>query len=71
MNWPIAEVARMSGVTARTLRHYDEAPGKRGSPSLSGFPLRPSAPEAPPALPTPRRPAVRRSVRRPVRSRAL
>ncbi|MEV6974519.1 MerR family transcriptional regulator [Kitasatospora sp. NPDC093806] len=22
--WPIAEVARMSGVTARTLRHYDE-----------------------------------------------
>ncbi|MGQ4390456.1 MerR family transcriptional regulator [Streptomyces sp. SAS_270] len=24
MNWPIAEVARMSGVTARTLRHYDE-----------------------------------------------
>ncbi|GGX79081.1 MerR family transcriptional regulator [Streptomyces anandii] len=24
MNWPIAEVARMSGVTSRTLRHYDE-----------------------------------------------
>ncbi|MFF7357349.1 MerR family transcriptional regulator [Streptomyces filipinensis] len=24
MHWPIAEVARMSGVTARTLRHYDE-----------------------------------------------
>src|SRR6478735_9796685 len=24
MTWPIAEVARMSGVTARTLRHYDE-----------------------------------------------
>ncbi|MFD5141042.1 MerR family transcriptional regulator [Streptomyces sp. NPDC058378] len=24
MSWPIAEVARMSGVTARTLRHYDE-----------------------------------------------
>lgn len=24
MEWPIAEVARMSGVTARTLRHYDE-----------------------------------------------
>ncbi|MCC2274356.1 MerR family transcriptional regulator [Streptomyces sp. ET3-23] len=24
MGWPIAEVARMSGVTARTLRHYDE-----------------------------------------------
>lgn len=24
MDWPIAEVARMSGVTARTLRHYDE-----------------------------------------------
>ncbi|MEU9464167.1 MULTISPECIES: MerR family transcriptional regulator [unclassified Streptomyces] len=24
MVWPIAEVARMSGVTARTLRHYDE-----------------------------------------------
>ncbi|MEU4205155.1 MerR family transcriptional regulator [Streptomyces sp. NPDC045470] len=24
MAWPIAEVARMSGVTARTLRHYDE-----------------------------------------------
>ncbi|MEU5656768.1 MerR family transcriptional regulator [Streptomyces sp. NPDC047737] len=24
MQWPIAEVARMSGVTARTLRHYDE-----------------------------------------------
>jgi DNA-binding transcriptional MerR regulator len=23
MDWPIAEVARMSGVTARTLRHYD------------------------------------------------
>ncbi|MER7704597.1 MerR family transcriptional regulator [Kitasatospora sp. NPDC097605] len=23
-SWPIAEVARMSGVTARTLRHYDE-----------------------------------------------
>src|SRR4051812_9372146 len=23
MSWPIAEVARMSGVTARTLRHYD------------------------------------------------
>ncbi|MET9052364.1 MerR family transcriptional regulator [Streptomyces bacillaris] len=23
-DWPIAEVARMSGVTARTLRHYDE-----------------------------------------------
>lgn len=25
MDWPIAEVACMSGVTARTLRHYDEA----------------------------------------------
>ncbi|MFI1154417.1 MerR family DNA-binding transcriptional regulator [Streptomyces sp. NPDC020817] len=24
MDWPIAEVARMSGVTARTLRHDDE-----------------------------------------------
>ncbi|MFF2748821.1 MerR family transcriptional regulator [Kitasatospora sp. NPDC058048] len=24
MAWPIADVARMSGVTARTLRHYDE-----------------------------------------------
>ncbi|MFE1902100.1 MerR family transcriptional regulator [Streptomyces gardneri] len=24
MGWPIAEVARLSGVTARTLRHYDE-----------------------------------------------
>jgi hypothetical protein len=24
MAWPIAELARMSGVTARTLRHYDE-----------------------------------------------
>lgn len=24
MAWPIAKVARMSGVTARTLRHYDE-----------------------------------------------
>ncbi|WP_030243169.1 MerR family transcriptional regulator [Streptomyces sp. NRRL S-350] len=24
MVWPIADVARMSGVTARTLRHYDE-----------------------------------------------
>ncbi|MFE5941838.1 MerR family transcriptional regulator [Streptomyces sp. NPDC056480] len=24
MDWPIDEVARMSGVTARTLRHYDE-----------------------------------------------
>ncbi|MFE1752593.1 MerR family transcriptional regulator [Streptomyces anandii] len=24
MTWPIAEVARMSGVTSRTLRHYDE-----------------------------------------------
>ncbi|WP_414170219.1 MerR family transcriptional regulator [Streptoverticillium reticulum] len=24
MGWPIAEVARMSGVTARTLRHYDD-----------------------------------------------
>lgn len=24
MDWPITEVARMSGVTARTLRHYDE-----------------------------------------------
>ncbi|WP_438295822.1 MerR family transcriptional regulator [Streptomyces sp. HUAS TT7] len=24
MAWPIAEVARMSGVTVRTLRHYDE-----------------------------------------------
>ncbi|MFD3789802.1 MerR family transcriptional regulator [Streptomyces cyaneofuscatus] len=24
MDWPIAEVARLSGVTARTLRHYDE-----------------------------------------------
>ncbi|WP_406415672.1 MerR family transcriptional regulator [Streptomyces sp. NBC_00873] len=24
MTWPIAEVARMSGVTARTLRHYDQ-----------------------------------------------
>ncbi|MFI9276052.1 MerR family transcriptional regulator [Kitasatospora sp. NPDC052896] len=24
MAWPIAEVVRMSGVTARTLRHYDE-----------------------------------------------
>ncbi|MFK8843781.1 MerR family transcriptional regulator [Streptomyces sp. Ac-502] len=24
MAWPIAEVARMSGVTARALRHYDE-----------------------------------------------
>ncbi|MEU3716973.1 MerR family transcriptional regulator [Streptomyces californicus] len=23
-DWPISEVARMSGVTARTLRHYDE-----------------------------------------------
>ncbi|GAA4965342.1 MerR family transcriptional regulator [Yinghuangia aomiensis] len=23
MDWPIAEVARMAGVTARTLRHYD------------------------------------------------
>ncbi|MBT2895442.1 MerR family transcriptional regulator [Streptomyces sp. McG3] len=24
MDWPISEVARMSGVTARALRHYDE-----------------------------------------------
>ncbi|MGW6872096.1 MerR family transcriptional regulator [Streptomyces xanthophaeus] len=24
MDWPIEDVARMSGVTARTLRHYDE-----------------------------------------------
>ncbi|WP_433544360.1 MerR family transcriptional regulator (plasmid) [Streptomyces sp. CA-294286] len=24
MDWPISEVARMSGVSARTLRHYDE-----------------------------------------------
>lgn len=24
VDWPISEVARMSGVTARTLRHYDE-----------------------------------------------
>ncbi|MCX5265858.1 MerR family transcriptional regulator [Streptomyces sp. NBC_00199] len=24
MDWPISQVARMSGVTARTLRHYDE-----------------------------------------------
>lgn len=24
MDWPIAKVARMAGVTARTLRHYDE-----------------------------------------------
>ncbi|QGZ47257.1 MerR family transcriptional regulator [Streptomyces sp. QHH-9511] len=24
MDWPISEVARMSGVTARTLRHYDK-----------------------------------------------
>lgn len=24
MDWPISEVARMPGVTARTLRHYDE-----------------------------------------------
>ncbi|MEV0494964.1 MerR family transcriptional regulator [Streptomyces atratus] len=24
MDWPVAEVARMPGVTARTLRHYDE-----------------------------------------------
>ena len=24
MAWSIAEVARMSGVTSRTLRHYDE-----------------------------------------------
>ncbi|MFI0914380.1 MerR family transcriptional regulator [Streptomyces abikoensis] len=24
MAWPIAEIARMSGLTARTLRHYDE-----------------------------------------------
>lgn len=24
MTWSIAEVARMSGVTSRTLRHYDE-----------------------------------------------
>lgn len=24
MDWPISEVARMSGVTARTLRHYDD-----------------------------------------------
>ncbi|MFF9395563.1 MerR family transcriptional regulator [Streptomyces griseoluteus] len=35
MDWPIAEVARMSGVTARTLRHYDEigllAPARTGT----------------------------------------
>ncbi|MCX5200325.1 MerR family transcriptional regulator [Streptomyces sp. NBC_00237] len=35
MDWPIAEVARMSGVTARTLRHYDEigllAPARIGA----------------------------------------
>ncbi|MFI5801527.1 MerR family transcriptional regulator [Streptomyces sp. NPDC051561] len=35
MDWPIAEVARMSGVTARTLRHYDGigllAPARIGS----------------------------------------
>ncbi|MEU3693858.1 MerR family transcriptional regulator [Streptomyces narbonensis] len=35
MDWPIAEVARMSGVTARTLRHYDEigllAPARTGA----------------------------------------
>ncbi|MEU6117336.1 MerR family transcriptional regulator [Streptomyces sp. NPDC047117] len=35
MAWPIAEVARMSGVTARTLRHYDEIgllpPARTGS----------------------------------------
>ncbi|NUP34822.1 MAG: MerR family transcriptional regulator [Streptomycetaceae bacterium] len=24
MDWPIADVARMAGITARTLRHYDE-----------------------------------------------
>lgn len=24
MDWPISEVARMPGVTARTLRHYDD-----------------------------------------------
>ncbi|MGK5549243.1 MerR family transcriptional regulator [Streptomyces sp. URMC 127] len=36
MDWPIAEVARMSGVTARTLRHYDETgllPPARTGPS--------------------------------------
>ncbi|WNZ06364.1 MerR family transcriptional regulator [Streptomyces sp. 11x1] len=35
MDWPIAEVARMPGVTARTLRHYDEtgllAPARIGT----------------------------------------
>ncbi|WP_030257890.1 MerR family transcriptional regulator [Streptomyces violens] len=35
MGWSIAEVARMSGVTARTLRHYDEIgllpPARTGS----------------------------------------
>jgi DNA-binding transcriptional MerR regulator len=35
MAWSIADVARMSGVTSRTLRHYDEigllAPASIGS----------------------------------------
>lgn len=34
MEWPIAEVARMSGVTARALRHYDE--GGVLSPARTG-----------------------------------
>ena len=24
MDWPIQEVARLSGITTRTLRHYDQ-----------------------------------------------
>ncbi|MFL9681722.1 MerR family transcriptional regulator [Streptomyces sp. KL110A] len=38
MEWPISEVARMSGVTARTLRHYDETgllpPARTGANGL-------------------------------------
>ena len=41
MAWSIAEVARMSGVTSRTLRHYDEIgllpPGWIGSDAMAAY----------------------------------